>query len=357
MNQKQQISSKDWQLLSEYLDGQLSLRDRSQLEKRLNQQPNLREGLDELRQTRSILRSVRMQRVPRNFTLTPAMVRQSQPSIWQQLVPVLNFSSAIAALALVVILAFQFLPNTATTATQQKSAAEAPAAAPLISAQENQAAASGTPQMIIQWGPAADNQPQRAYGMGGGGGGAGYPSSDLSNAAPAITSPGFAVPQPGQSEQPPAAGKALTQPQGAAPAATDSASAAASSASGIAPALTATPEAPIAGSGPAVEPVLPAAPAPTGAPDQALQSSQVEVTPFPTAPLTGSGPILGAQPPQQAEEQNKVVLEDQSRELANQPAQAQPRRISFPWEFPALLGLIAVGAAVASFAINRRARS
>ena len=79
---QQQLTNNDWQLLSEYLDGQISPRDKASLEKRLQTQVELREGLEELRQTRMILRSATKQRVPRNFTLTPNMVEKARPKPW-----------------------------------------------------------------------------------------------------------------------------------------------------------------------------------------------------------------------------------------------------------------------------------
>lgn len=160
---QQQLSTNDWQLLSEYLDGQLSPRDRAALEKRMASQAELRAGLDELRQTRTILRSVSRQRVPRNFTLTPAMVQQARPRPWLRLVPALNFASAAAALAMVVVMVVGLLPGVT------PAAAPAPAAMPtdstLLAAPEMsaQGAENNAAPYIIQWGGGG-------YGRGGGGG-------------------------------------------------------------------------------------------------------------------------------------------------------------------------------------------
>jgi len=73
---KAQLSHKDWELISEYLDGELSAREKNRLDQRLNQQPELRNSLEEMRQTRSILRSTPRLRAPRNFTLRPEMVQK-----------------------------------------------------------------------------------------------------------------------------------------------------------------------------------------------------------------------------------------------------------------------------------------
>lgn len=157
---QQQLSNNDWQLLSEYLDGQISPRDKANLEKRMQTQDALREGLEELRQTRMILRSATKQRVPRNFTLTPSMVEKMQPKPWLRFVPVLNFASAAAALALVVVMVYGLLPG-AVPATAP--AAPAATAAPeLMTADAAPKSNSGEAPDIILWGGGA-------YGLGGGG--------------------------------------------------------------------------------------------------------------------------------------------------------------------------------------------
>ncbi|HEX2978760.1 MAG TPA: hypothetical protein VHO48_00720, partial [Anaerolineaceae bacterium] len=66
------LTPKEWQTLSAYLDNQLNERDRRQLEARLQTNSDLREGLDNLRQTRALLRALPKHRAIRNFTLTPA---------------------------------------------------------------------------------------------------------------------------------------------------------------------------------------------------------------------------------------------------------------------------------------------
>ena len=68
------IKSQDWETLSAYLDGQLTPRELTHLETRLSSDPELRTALEELRQTRGVLRSLPKLRVPRNFTLSPEMV-------------------------------------------------------------------------------------------------------------------------------------------------------------------------------------------------------------------------------------------------------------------------------------------
>jgi anti-sigma factor RsiW len=59
--------------LSAYLDGQLTPKERSRLEKKLQASADLRAAMEEMRRTRAVLRSQPRLRAPRNFTLTPEM--------------------------------------------------------------------------------------------------------------------------------------------------------------------------------------------------------------------------------------------------------------------------------------------
>jgi hypothetical protein len=89
-------SSRDLQQLSAYLDGQLSQPDRSRLEARIHSDLALASALQELRQTRAVLRRIPHRRAPRNFTLTPRMAGIRPPV--PRLVPVFSWASAVAML-------------------------------------------------------------------------------------------------------------------------------------------------------------------------------------------------------------------------------------------------------------------
>ncbi len=108
MNSK--ISSRDWEALSAYLDDALPPREQARLETRLGEEPALQEALASLERTRSTLRAAPRLRAPRNFTLTPEMVAP-RPSLWDWLRPTMQWSSAVAALLLVLVVAGRaFLP-------------------------------------------------------------------------------------------------------------------------------------------------------------------------------------------------------------------------------------------------------
>ena len=106
MNKK--ISTRDWQALSTYLDGQLAPKQRKRMEARLKQEPALQDALDGLRHTRAIIRNQPKLRAPRNFALTPQMAglyaRQRRQSVY----PVLRLASVLAMIFFVILFASDF---------------------------------------------------------------------------------------------------------------------------------------------------------------------------------------------------------------------------------------------------------
>jgi hypothetical protein len=134
------ISMREWEALSAYLDGQLPARERVRLETRLNQAPELRSALEDLRRTRAVLRSQPKVRAPRNFTLTPDMVGlKARPVRRAPAYPFFRLSSALAAFLFLLVLVGDLtgLPSRLGFggAAQPAQVAMAPAAAPLESAQ------------------------------------------------------------------------------------------------------------------------------------------------------------------------------------------------------------------------------
>ncbi len=123
---KSKVSARDWEALSAYLDDALPPRERERLEARLRSEPALKEALTSLERTRFVLRAAPRLRAPRNFTLTPEMVAP-RPSFLDWLCPTMQWSSAVAALLLVLVLAGQYLLAPLGGASVPR---EAPAAAP-----------------------------------------------------------------------------------------------------------------------------------------------------------------------------------------------------------------------------------
>ena len=92
------MKQRDLELLSSYLDGQLSSVDAARLEARLRTEPDLRSVLQDLRGARSVLRQLPMRKAPRNFRLTPQMVRKNPPL--PRAYPVFRFATTLATLLL-----------------------------------------------------------------------------------------------------------------------------------------------------------------------------------------------------------------------------------------------------------------
>jgi hypothetical protein len=126
---KTNISNRDWELLSEYIDQQLSPGKQSKLELRIQREPELRSALEDLRRTRYILRSAPRLKAPRNFTLKPHMVPQRKPS---RVYPFFQLASAMAAvLLLLVFVGEAFIPDITTPVAMRSPQTEAmPAAVP-----------------------------------------------------------------------------------------------------------------------------------------------------------------------------------------------------------------------------------
>jgi hypothetical protein len=134
------ISMREWEALSAYLDGQLPAKERVRLETRLNQAPELRSALEDLRRTRAVLRSQPKVRAPRNFTLTPDMVGlKARPARRAPAYPFFRLASAMAAFLFLMVLVGDLTGLPARLgfegAAQPAQVAMAPAAAPLESAQ------------------------------------------------------------------------------------------------------------------------------------------------------------------------------------------------------------------------------
>ena len=96
------LSTQDFEILSAYLDGELTPQEQSRLEHSLGQRSDLQQALDELRRTRIILHSASRVHSPRNFTLTAEMVGGLKPAGKSFFAfNALRFSSALASILLV----------------------------------------------------------------------------------------------------------------------------------------------------------------------------------------------------------------------------------------------------------------
>jgi hypothetical protein len=99
---KDEISPRDMQEISAYLDDQLNEAARTRLEARLKSEPALGATLDDLRWTRAMLRALPRLRAPRSFALSPAMAGKRQGF---QPYPVLRLATVLASFLFVILLA------------------------------------------------------------------------------------------------------------------------------------------------------------------------------------------------------------------------------------------------------------
>ena len=141
------MNFRDVELLSAYLDGRLNPSESARLEARLSSEPNLKATLEDLRQTRGLLRRLPQRRAPRDFRLTPKMAGIRPPEA--RAYPVFRFATALTA--------FLFVAAVAVNAIT-------PFAAPRLAAAP----------------------PPIAFGKGGGGGGG---SGQFTEEAPAQQAP------------------------------------------------------------------------------------------------------------------------------------------------------------------------
>lgn len=90
------MNQHDLELLSAYLDGELSPSDSARMEQRINSDGKLASALDDLRAARTLLRKLPKRRAPRNFTLTRKMVGLNPPL--PRAYPAFRFATVIATL-------------------------------------------------------------------------------------------------------------------------------------------------------------------------------------------------------------------------------------------------------------------
>ena len=98
---------RDIELLSSYLDGQLSPSESTRLESRLASDPELDAAFNDLRAARGILRKMPSRKAPRNFTLTRQMVGLKPPL--PRSYSFFRFSTAFATILLTLTFAVNLL--------------------------------------------------------------------------------------------------------------------------------------------------------------------------------------------------------------------------------------------------------
>jgi hypothetical protein len=98
------VTERDYELLSAYLDDMLDAGERSALEQRLRQDPALQQELDALQDTIALIKQLPTLKAPRNFTLTADMVAIQDPAPRKiTRFPVLSALSTAAAFILIAL--------------------------------------------------------------------------------------------------------------------------------------------------------------------------------------------------------------------------------------------------------------
>lgn len=177
------LSFKDYQLLSTYMDGQLSTREKARVESMLAGDPDFKIAFDEFTRLKKMMKAMPKAKAPRNFTLSAAVAPQKPQRFF--LAPALNYAALVTAIIFVFLFAGTRLALPFTT-----KQAEAPQAM-VLSASDESAAVSPTSMPMINWG---------MYGGIGGKGGGGAEGSGLGG-GPSIA----AVPDNGGGEVTPEA--------------------------------------------------------------------------------------------------------------------------------------------------------
>jgi hypothetical protein len=322
------ITIRDWEALSAYLDKQLNAKDRDRLVTRLDENPELRSALEELRRTRAVLRSQPRLRAPRNFTLTAEMAgvrsgfRPSAHSVPGSY-PVLRLASVLATIFFIVITVGELAVRTVVPA-------------PLTVA-------------------ISQDQPVAApFGMGGGGGGAegpGQPAPPAAVEAPAPMLEASVASEAVTAEMAPTEGAAAR----AAPTATVAGEAAATEAAAV--------QALAPNVAPAPTQAVGAQEQPLGAlPSQAADQQALAVTPL--APEPTPTPVAVAKQAASGQPQAEEPAQPVENVAAAAPAESQPAapspRISglaLLHVLQILLALLAIGSGLAALYLRRSARS
>ncbi len=155
------FTTKDWIMISAYLDNRLSPAEIEKIEIRTKNDPSFKKALEEIAYTRKMLRSLPQKRAPRNFTLSPAKTKAPIRNPWLQ--PAFKYVSIAAALITIVIFVSPFLLFGMPSAVSREYDAST-----LTAEKGSESTEMLESPAIINW--------HAVLGMGGGGG---APDSDM----------------------------------------------------------------------------------------------------------------------------------------------------------------------------------
>lgn len=101
------MKTRDLELLSAYLDGALPPEQLQHIERRIQDDPQLRAELEALERTRALLRQMPRRRAPRNFTLSPRQVAKHPPM--PRFYPLFQWGTALTVVLLAISLGLQLV--------------------------------------------------------------------------------------------------------------------------------------------------------------------------------------------------------------------------------------------------------
>ena len=132
----------DLELLSAYLDDQLTPKDRAQIESRLKTDSKLQRSLAELRAIKTQLRALPTVKPPRSFTLKPETIRTRSAFNW---IPILNWSTAVAAILFAVVISVDLFRAPLSARQEFAAPMQAPAPESAMKAADQQTPITLTP--------------------------------------------------------------------------------------------------------------------------------------------------------------------------------------------------------------------
>ncbi len=140
-----QVSARDLERISTYLDNELSPKEKASFEIRIKEEPVLSNALAKTQATRALLRRSPQRRIPRSFTVRNDMISASRNSGFANWLP-LNLVSAAATFLLILVFAGDIWAHGLLLAGLATSAAEeAPQAFMAQEATSADSAATATP--------------------------------------------------------------------------------------------------------------------------------------------------------------------------------------------------------------------
>lgn len=153
------ISQKDFNRLMAYMDGSLSKKDRVRFENKLETSVELKQALLQQKRLKAALRSLPVKNAPRDYMLTPDMVKIHNKV--SPMFPVFRFASAAAAIMLMLVFAGQYLLGPQLFMARQPAPNQEMMLAEAPDMEYSKEAPVETP--LILWG----DQSASSYGVGG----------------------------------------------------------------------------------------------------------------------------------------------------------------------------------------------